>query len=275
VLKHTTISEYAYLETSIIALFGYASYLLAEGTKLSGIVAILFCGIVQAQYAFENLSEESKRLSATFLSILALLAETLVFGYLGLALFTFEAQFDVIFCFAGTAIILIARAFNVYPLSFIVNKGRKATGGTEITQRYQFFMWFAGLRGAIAFVLSLDIPTSNSGVMRSTTIVIIFFTIFVMGGLTIPLLETLRIPTGVDLDAPTTEDIAYGKLNVKMQSGWKNFDDKILKPFFLKPGALEHRPIGMQLQDLEPHKDNDVELRHADGTINVRLDADE
>lgn len=49
-------------------------------------------------------------------------------------------------------------------------------------------------------MLSLDVPTVHSGVMRSTTIVIIFFTIFVMGGLTIPLLELLKIPIGVDLD---------------------------------------------------------------------------
>lgn len=60
VLKHTTLDQYAYLETAIIMLFGYASYLLAEGSSLSGIVAILFCGIVQAQYAWPNLSEDSK-----------------------------------------------------------------------------------------------------------------------------------------------------------------------------------------------------------------------
>lgn len=45
-----------------------------------------------------------KKLSSTFLSILALLSETLVFGFLGLALFTFEAEFDIVYCFAGTVI---------------------------------------------------------------------------------------------------------------------------------------------------------------------------
>ena len=53
-------------------------------------------------------------------------------------------------------------------------------------------------------MLSLDVPTLHAGVMRSTTIVIIFFTIYVMGGITIPLLNKLKIPTGVDLDVSVT-----------------------------------------------------------------------
>jgi NhaP-type Na+/H+ or K+/H+ antiporter len=58
--KYTSISAYPYLETALVALYAYSSYLLAEGLHLSGIVAILFCGIAMSQYAFVNLSEESQ-----------------------------------------------------------------------------------------------------------------------------------------------------------------------------------------------------------------------
>ena len=52
--------KYPILETAILLLHAYSSYLLAEGLKLSGIVAILFAGIVLAHYAYKNLSEEAK-----------------------------------------------------------------------------------------------------------------------------------------------------------------------------------------------------------------------
>jgi NhaP-type Na+/H+ or K+/H+ antiporter len=110
--KFTSIDRFPYLETAAVALFGYSSYLLAEGSGLSGIVSILFCGIVMAQYTYTNLSKESKvsypdmllncqELSLNFFSIMALLTETLVFGYLGLSLFVFEEVFDIVFIFAG------------------------------------------------------------------------------------------------------------------------------------------------------------------------------
>lgn len=48
------------VETPLIILFAYAAYLLAEGAGLSGIVSILFCGIVMAHYTRHNLSKASK-----------------------------------------------------------------------------------------------------------------------------------------------------------------------------------------------------------------------
>jgi len=257
--KYTSIDRYPYLETAAVALFGYSSYLLAEGSGLSGIVAILFCGIIMAQYTYENLSKQSKELSLNFFSILALLTETLVFGYLGLSLFVFEEVFDVVFIFAGIAVILIARACNVYPLTAIVNLARTRSGGTIITQKYQFFMWFAGLRGAIAFILSIDVPTQSGPVMRSTTIVIVYFTIFVMGGLTVPLLNLLEIPKGVDTSTSGTQEEVYGEFTVKVQHGFNSFDQKYLKPFFVKNFNADYNAVALQkkitVRDVEEEED--------------------
>jgi len=244
--KYTMIDKYPYLESAVVALFGYSSYLLAEGSSLSGIVAILFCGIAMGQYTFENLSKESQVLSMNFFAIMALLTETLVFGYLGLALFVFEEIFDIVFIFAGIAIILIARAANIYPLTAIVNAARRSSGGSIINQRYQFFMWFAGLRGAIAFILAIDVPTPSGAVMRSTTIVIVYFTIFVMGGLTIPLLKMLKIPMGVNPESADVGELEYGSLTVKVQHGWSAFNSKYFKPIFLKSFSPTYDTVAMQ-----------------------------
>ena len=47
---------------------------------------------------------------------------------------------------------LIGRAINIFPLSFIANFCRERSN--KITGKTQVVLWFAGLRGAIAFALS-------------------------------------------------------------------------------------------------------------------------
>jgi len=224
--KHTEMTKYPTLETSLLLLFAYASYLLAEGLALSGIVAILFCGIVMAHYSYNNLSKESKHLSSKMFEVLALITETLVFAYLGLALFSFDSEYDPAFIFPGIIIILIARAAHVFPLSFLINLMRKED--RKISFNFQIFIWFAGLRGAIAFVLALAVDLPGATAILTTTLVIDFFTVLVLGGATVPLLEKLKIPIGVS----KTEEAEH------MPTGdggfFLNFDRKYFKPFFTK-----------------------------------------
>lgn len=54
--KWTRLFNHVLLEGALIMLFAYSSYLLADGIRLSGIVSVLFCGIVMAHYTFSNLS---------------------------------------------------------------------------------------------------------------------------------------------------------------------------------------------------------------------------
>jgi len=87
------------------------------------------------------------------------------------------------------------RAFNIFPLSWILNRYR----ADKISMKNQFIMWFSGLRGAIAFALSLNFPTqgTDGGEVRraiiSTTLSIVLFTVIVLGGGTMPLLRLLRV----------------------------------------------------------------------------------
>ena len=100
--------RYPVLEGSILSLFAYSSYLLADGLKLSGtrhsiailnnyllgICSVMFCGIAMAQYTFRNLSENSQTITGDFFSIVAMICETLVFAYLGMAIFSFDGEYD-------------------------------------------------------------------------------------------------------------------------------------------------------------------------------------
>jgi hypothetical protein len=58
-------------------------------------------------------------------------------------------------------------------------------------------LWWAGLRGAIAFALSFDVEGEAGGAIRTTVLVVCVISIITLGGSTNFALERLKIRTGV------------------------------------------------------------------------------
>ena len=105
----------------IVVLFPYCAYMAAEALHLSGIVSILFCGIVMSHYTKKNLSDRINESTSSVFQILAHLAETFIFIYMGVATFLEEQAWQhVSLTMFSILAVLIARLFNVYPLSFLI-----------------------------------------------------------------------------------------------------------------------------------------------------------
>jgi sodium/hydrogen exchanger 8 len=81
------------LETAFMLIFMYSPYVFAEAMHLSGIMAILFAGIVMSHYTHFNLSPVTRITVQQVFRTLAFIAETCVFAYLGLAIFSFKHIF--------------------------------------------------------------------------------------------------------------------------------------------------------------------------------------
>ncbi|XP_039985499.1 sodium/hydrogen exchanger 7 isoform X2 [Xiphias gladius] len=200
VTKFTKLHCFPLLETALFFLMSWSTFLLAEACGFTGVVAVLFCGITQAHYTYNNLSEESTKRTKQLFEVLHFLAENFIFSYMGLALFTFQNHiFSPIFILGAFIAIFIGRAFNIYPLSFLLNLGRRH----KIKGNFQHMMMFAGLRGAMAFALAIrDTATYARQMMFTTTLLIVFFTVWVFGGGTTPMLSWLHIRFGVSKVLP-------------------------------------------------------------------------
>jgi len=236
-LKFTELYNHSHLEIIIIILYAFSSYLLSEGLRLSGIVAILFCGITMAHYTYPSLSKESQFTTKRLFKVVASLTELSIFTYLGLAIFSFENQeeYSAGLILISIPIIFISRAANIFPLSALQNCCRPAAH--KITWEQQIVMWFAGLRGAMAFALSLNVPSPVRQSILTTTLILDLFTILVLGGATIPLLEFLSIPRGKSRSTPERgrDEETFVRKNWFMK-----LDRTYIMPFFTRKIEESH-----------------------------------
>jgi hypothetical protein len=133
---------------------------------------------------------------------------------------------------APYAILMIAmcfasRAICIAVLCAVANLRRKRKiGGSQ-----QVVLWFAGLRGAIAFSLSIALTTqkgvANGPLYLSTTLIIIIFTNFFCGSLTGYLLRCLRLDQ--------QEEPPHNPAHHRHMKLWSRFENKYLMPLLIYP----------------------------------------
>jgi len=260
VLKHVDLRRNPSLEFGIMLLASYFPYCCAEAADLSGITSILFAGIVMSHYAHQNLSLVTQINVQNAFRAFSFLAETSVFAYLGMAIFSFQHRLVPSFLIWTIILILIGRALNIYPLAWFINHFRE----TRISRKMQFVMWFSGLRGAIAYAVSLHLDIEDSDQRRTiitTSLCVVLFTILVLGGSTYPLVKWMKVSrsnftlskteeygSAIDSEVPTNDlgsDEEEGEGHVmkepqkqpqqfKPLTGFAWVDARFLYPFFTR-----------------------------------------
>ncbi|CAF1581743.1 unnamed protein product [Adineta steineri] len=238
--KFTYIRDFPLLETTLFVLMSYSTFLASEAAGLTGIVAVLFCGIFQAHYTFNNLSKESQQRTRDLFGLFNFLAENFIFIYIGITLFTFPShKWDIRFIILSIMAICLARVLCVVFLSFILNLFRK----NPISWRWQMMIIFSGLRGAFAFALAIrNVSTHARSLMYTTTSIIVIITVVFNGTLVAPVLKLLKIRMNVNEETETTSSrdryriMGNNNDEQKKQSKtwllnkWSHFDKIFMKP---------------------------------------------
>jgi len=185
------------IEASMLALFAYVAYMLADGVQMSGIVAVLFCGIVVARYTIHNLSASARETIIGFFKILAKTAETFVFVYIGASMFLLGTDWHEFMLFLATLVLInIARCMHVYPGVAAINAVRAKERAIPSTHKHMLAL--SGLRGGVAVALAIEMVSDLSGkasarAVMSVTLGIAAFTILFLGGVSHDLVDRFKL----------------------------------------------------------------------------------
>lgn len=117
-------TEFAKFELSLILVSAYVSYSVAELLELSGIMALFFCGICNAHYSYYSTTHAAKISSKYAFEALAFMSEMFVFAYLGMQVVVAKHVFDAGLIASALPLCFLARAANIYPLSWLANRSR-------------------------------------------------------------------------------------------------------------------------------------------------------
>jgi len=184
------------LEAAMIFLASYSAFSGAEALHMSGIIASLFCGIGMNHWTYHNFSYDGEVLARRTLKMGSLMADTVIFFQVGQNIVVNVVHPDWKLIGVTLVLCLIGRVCNILPLTNLYNICAPAE--RRIPFKQQLIMIHAGLRGAIAFALALDFPSQNKHVILNTTMWVILFTIFVLGGTCTSALGALNIEMGVE-----------------------------------------------------------------------------
>ncbi|AEO69157.1 uncharacterized protein THITE_2119245 [Thermothielavioides terrestris NRRL 8126] len=216
-LKYTYVRRYPGIESCLVVLIAYATYFFAQAIGMSGIVALLFCGITLKHYAYFNMSRRTQLTTKYIFQVLAQLSENFIFIYLGLALFTEKnLVYQPLLIIVTVLAVCAARYLAVFPLSKAINwviryrarrQGREEAD--ELPFSYQAMLFWAGLRGAVGVALSALFTAKETQALQATVLVVVVLTVIIFGGTTARMLEILGIRTGVteDIDSDDEFDI--------------------------------------------------------------------
>jgi sodium/hydrogen exchanger 8 len=212
VFKYTFFKHTPVLEILTFMFLAYSSFIIAEYFHWSGIIASLLHGVGCALFVKPNMSEEGHFRAELISHSLAALADMLIFimvGYTGVS--AVESVVDVSWAltFWTLGLCLILRAVSTFPLVAVLNLCRKKH--RQVGMNEAFLMWWSGLRGAIAIGLVADVPSAYRGTMMSSTCLIVFFTVFVLGGGTATVLKKMGILMGINRPK------AHGELGGKIK----------------------------------------------------------
>ena len=247
-LKHPAmvgLRQHPSYEMGIVLLTSYAGYILATIMGFSGIITLFFAGLIVQHYHMHNVSASGRVAITHVLHMLAFLFENFIFVYLGISLFAYSGKFDwdVSFLIVIVPILCLARACHVFPLLYLANLGRRR----PVPRSHLVPIWFAGLRGAIAFALALSYKGRHNERIQAATFFVVIVTTLGFGSATGPVLRRYGLLRGTDVvsavdgQSDSDDDTEGGGLLDTSEAEGRNRSDSVDSTAAAQPPA--HRPL--------------------------------
>jgi len=152
------------VETTLTTVLAFGSYLVAERTGFSGVLAVVAAGLVNGNIGPRGMSPTTRIVVLNFWDYVAFLANSAVFLLIGLRIDVpaLAANLGPIAWAVGA--VLVSRAVVIYGLTWF-------SGG--VPRMWRPVLYWGGLRGGIALALALSLPP-EVGEARSLVILMTF-----------------------------------------------------------------------------------------------------
>ena len=178
------------VQATLTAVAAYGSFLLAENSQFSGVLATVAAGLLMGNLGVLSEDENRNIFSPDGRSFVidlwefgAFIANSLIFLLIGLSVMPL-IRVDARTLLLAIGLVLLGRALTVYPVCLFFRPSAWA-----IPLREQHVLWWGGLRGALALALALALPPSFPlyHEILVTAFGVVVFSVIVQG-LTMPLL---------------------------------------------------------------------------------------
>ncbi|KAL6724259.1 hypothetical protein Aduo_019163 [Ancylostoma duodenale] len=166
----------------MMVLMPYFFYLLTDSFHLSGILAIVTCGILVKNYMRGNLCDEMHFTVEYLYKMASSFSESFIFVFLGVSVVSSNHVFDWWFIISTLIGCFVFRFIGVYLLTFFLNKFRYEDD--RISWVDQFVMAYGGIRGAVCYGLVMSIDENLIMAKRmfvTTTLAVIMFSTIMQG----------------------------------------------------------------------------------------------
>ncbi|MFJ8930254.1 MULTISPECIES: Na+/H+ antiporter [unclassified Streptomyces] len=163
----------ATLQIGLTLLIPYASYVLAEELKGSGVLAVLTTAMFLAEHAFDADDVLTRLTGRAFWDVVDTLVTGVAFGLIGLEVHnvvrTAEGRWGEMLGWAGAVVgvVIVVRLLWLLPMTWVTRRmhlRRDVDEDIPVSWRETVVMWWAGMRGVASVALALAIPlTMDNG----------------------------------------------------------------------------------------------------------------
>ena len=235
-------------EISIVIIFAFSSYIIAELSELSAILSLLFCSIALSNYAFFNLSFLAREQSCIVVKIMASFCEGFIFAYLGLSFWTMMGKnYDLLFQCVQLLNIIFGRLLTVYIITGISNLFINEESAKFNSDEKKIISLSGCIRGAIAFGLAMTIETGDinkNSILLSTTLILVLITTILFGPFIPHLLRKNKEESSKDLYQGLLEEDNNSETQKKVK--FEHPNNEYLTSLLIKKKPIsKDEPIGL------------------------------
>ncbi|MFI0236686.1 Na+/H+ antiporter [Streptomyces sp. NPDC016845] len=215
----------ATLQISLTLLVPYASYVLAEELRGSGVLAVLTVAMFLAERAFDADDVLTRLTGRAFWDVVDTLVTGVAFGLIGLEVHnvvrTAEGHWAEMLGWSAAVVgvVIVVRLLWLMPMTWVTQRlhaRRDVAEEIPVSWRETVIMWWAGMRGVASVALALAIPLTmddKSAFPKREEIIFIAFGVImatlIIQGLSLPwLVRKLGVQADTEIEQEYEKDLA-------------------------------------------------------------------